>query len=199
MWKNSCCWRIICTCWRRRFYSPGREVIYWQHYLDVDSYSLSAEARDLILCLCSDAEDRLGNGFSPYAPSPDPLVPSTVRGCEEIKNHPFFHGLDLRSIRKQLSPHRPQLQHDLDTSNFEDFTDTPSPVEGWGGHSGEEENWAGIQPFLHFTFRRFFDNGGEEERTPRLMLKEPPSYEKAVSPAEGSETGKKKAKEAVYV
>ncbi|XP_055351051.1 serine/threonine-protein kinase LATS2-like isoform X3 [Paramacrobiotus metropolitanus] len=175
------------------------QVIYWQHYLDVDSYSLSAEARDLILCLCSDAEDRLGNGFSPYAPSPDPLVPSTVRGCEEIKNHPFFHGLDLRSIRKQLSPHRPQLQHDLDTSNFEDFTDTPSPVEGWGGHSGEEENWAGIQPFLHFTFRRFFDNGGEEERTPRLMLKEPPSYEKAVSPAEGSETGKKKAKEAVYV
>lgn len=49
-------------------------------------------------------------------------------GADEIKAHPFFHGLDWKRLAKKevAAPFKPKIQHQLDTSNFsDDFTKMP--------------------------------------------------------------------------
>lgn len=111
---------------------------------------LSSEARDLILRLCTNPERRLG-----------------ANGIEELKNHPFFASVDWDyGVSRMQAPYRPQIASPTDTSNF-DAVDEPERMS-----SDEEappvENEAvapkqGRHPehaFYEFTFRRFFDDGG---------------------------------------
>lgn len=109
--------------------------------------NLSQSATDLIIRLCCGPEARLG-----------------IKGADEIKKHPFFHGINFNGLRRQKSPYKPKITHATDTSNF----DPIDPERIRGSDSDEEikkpdhpEN--GKHPehaFFEFTFRRFFDDGG---------------------------------------
>ncbi|XP_072645812.1 ribosomal protein S6 kinase alpha-4 isoform X2 [Canis lupus baileyi] len=60
--------------------------------------------------LCKDPKKRLGAG---------------PQGAQEVKNHPFFQGLDWAALaaRKVPAPFRPQIRSELDVGNFaEEFT-----------------------------------------------------------------------------
>ncbi|XP_008565673.1 PREDICTED: ribosomal protein S6 kinase alpha-4, partial [Galeopterus variegatus] len=68
-------------------------------------------AQDLLQrLLCKDPKKRLGAG---------------PQGAQEVKNHPFFQGLDWSALaaRKIPAPFRPQIRSELDVGNFaEEFT-----------------------------------------------------------------------------
>ncbi|XP_022261454.1 ribosomal protein S6 kinase alpha-4 isoform X1 [Canis lupus familiaris] len=68
-------------------------------------------AQDLLQrLLCKDPKKRLGAG---------------PQGAQEVKNHPFFQGLDWAALaaRKVPAPFRPQIRSELDVGNFaEEFT-----------------------------------------------------------------------------
>lgn len=79
------------------------QVINWQSYLHIPvEAQLSDEATDLILKLCTSAENRLGR-----------------RGADSIKAHPFFKNFNFNDLRKQEAPYKPKFKHALDTSNFD--------------------------------------------------------------------------------
>ena len=65
---------------------------------------MSPEAKDLIQKLLSDADDRLG-----------------AHGAAEVKEHPFFQGIDFDCISQRRAPYVPKVDHELDTQNFERF------------------------------------------------------------------------------
>ncbi|XP_039219326.1 ribosomal protein S6 kinase alpha-4 isoform X1 [Crotalus tigris] len=69
------------------------------------------EARDLLQkLLCKDPKKRLGSGPT---------------GAQEIKEHPFFRGLDWVELaaRQVRPPFKPLIRHELDVRNFaEEFT-----------------------------------------------------------------------------
>lgn len=53
-------------------------------------------------------------------------------GLKEIRRHPFFESIDWIALerRKITPPHIPKIKDELDTSNFDTYTDTPlSPPE----------------------------------------------------------------------
>ncbi|XP_064432303.1 ribosomal protein S6 kinase alpha-4 isoform X4 [Mirounga angustirostris] len=68
-------------------------------------------AQDLLRrLLCKDPKKRLGAG---------------PQGAQEVRNHPFFQGLDWAALaaRKIPAPFRPQIRSELDVGNFaEEFT-----------------------------------------------------------------------------
>ncbi|XP_011848882.1 PREDICTED: ribosomal protein S6 kinase alpha-4 isoform X1 [Mandrillus leucophaeus] len=68
-------------------------------------------AQDLLQrLLCKDPKKRLGAG---------------PQGAQEVRNHPFFQGLDWAALaaRKIPAPFRPQIRSELDVGNFaEEFT-----------------------------------------------------------------------------
>jgi len=64
----------------------------------------SREAKDLILRLLTDRENRLGNN-----------------GAGEIKAHPFFRGIDWNNLRNTKAPMAPHLRSEIDTSYFDEY------------------------------------------------------------------------------
>ncbi|KAG8190216.1 hypothetical protein JTE90_011937 [Oedothorax gibbosus] len=124
------------------------KVINWETSLLIPKKAKVAdEATDLILNLCCVAEQRLGRN-----------------GIDEIKRHPFFRDIDFkRDLRKQPAPYVPNIKHATDTSNFD-------PVDSDKIHSESSDDERSNDPgdpkhpehaFLEFTFRRFFDDGGQ--------------------------------------
>ncbi|XP_066280404.1 ribosomal protein S6 kinase alpha-5-like [Branchiostoma lanceolatum] len=84
------------------------------------SRSFSAEVKDLLMkLLMKDPQSRLGSGS---------------RGGEEVKEHPFFKGINWEdlSAKRVPAPFTPIITNEMDTSNFsEEFTDmtpTDSPA-----------------------------------------------------------------------
>lgn len=73
---------------------------------------ISEEAKDLLRRLIADPDERLG-----------------TNGVEEIKNHPFFRGVDWENLRKVKAPLIPKLKGKTDTSNFENFEEETSWFE----------------------------------------------------------------------
>lgn len=128
------------------------KVINWETTLHIPKQAeLSPQAKDLILRLCTSPEKRLGKN-----------------GIEEIKNHPFFAHVDWSyGVRRMQAPYRPRIASPTDTSNFDPVEESErmSSDEG-GAASVANETVAprqGKHPehaFYEFTFRRFFDDGG---------------------------------------
>jgi serine/threonine protein kinase len=84
-----------------------RKIINWKHTLSFpDDCQISNEAKDLIMRLCCDQHHRLGRG-----------------GVSEIKNHPFFKGIDWDNIRELNAPIVPELKDQYDTKYFDTFED----------------------------------------------------------------------------
>jgi serine/threonine kinase 38 len=77
----------------------------WRKTLTIpDEAKLSKESTDILKRLLCDAENRLGSG-----------------GIHEIKNHPFFKGLDWENLRNSKSPFSPKIKDEEDCSRFDKF------------------------------------------------------------------------------
>eukprot|EP00298_Acanthocystis_sp_HF-20_P005489 c15639_g1_i2.p1 GENE.c15639_g1_i2~~c15639_g1_i2.p1 ORF type:complete len:481 (+),score=188.99 c15639_g1_i2:31-1443(+) len=117
-----------------------RKILFWKDTLKFPyDANISAEAEDLIRKLMCDRKDRLGQG-----------------GAQEIKDHPFFKGIDWEKIANQEAPYIPEVRGELDTSNFDDFDDegnlfsrdpnTKKPLP----HRNQ-----GDMNFVGYTYKRF--------------------------------------------
>jgi len=123
-----------------------------------DDIKISYEAQDLIEKLVCDRNARLGNN-----------------GADEIKQHPFFRGVNWESIRSSAAPFVPTLKSPTDTSNFEEYEEIPEEEEE---QRFQEASRKGLKiptekdlPFIGYTFTGF--DGGRrgsagKERRPTL-------------------------------
>jgi hypothetical protein len=105
----------------------------------------------ILLTLCSlitSADQRLGRN-----------------GADEIKNHPFFAGVDWNTLRDIEAPFKPQLQSITDTSYFptdelENVPDAPAVAammaQQQANNAGLPEPAAGDSglPFIGYTYKR---------------------------------------------
>jgi serine/threonine kinase 38 len=66
--------------------------------------NLTPEARDVLKRFLCDADNRLG-----------------ANGVQEIKEHPFFKGLDWENLRNTKSPFIPNVKDEEDCTRFDDF------------------------------------------------------------------------------
>jgi len=82
-----------------------QKILNWKRTLIIPhEMNLSTAASDLIKRLACNPEQRLGKN-----------------GVDEIKNHPFFLGINWTNIRGTTSPNVPQLTSETDVSNFDHF------------------------------------------------------------------------------
>lgn len=87
-----------------------QKIVRWKHFLEFpDDMQASADAVDLLKNLLTDGPTRIG---------------TREGGIQEIKDHPFFYGIDWNTIRSQQAPFKPTLQSELDTSYFDQFDDS---------------------------------------------------------------------------
>lgn len=73
--------------------------------------------------------------------------------AEDIKRHPFFHGVDWRGIRNVRPPYMPFVRHSLDTKYFDDEgpvsdIDSTSSIEEDGTHPAKGANVSAAPPPL---------------------------------------------------
>ena len=81
------------------------KVLHHEKYLNFPSkIKMSPEAQDLIRKLITDSKDRLGRN-----------------GCDEIKQHPFFKGINWNKIRDMKPPFIPNVKNNYDVKYFEKF------------------------------------------------------------------------------
>ncbi|CCF56171.1 hypothetical protein KAFR_0A07370 [Kazachstania africana CBS 2517] len=116
-----------------------------------DDIHISYEAEDLIRRLLSHADQRLGRHG----------------GADEIKNHPFFRGVDWNTIRQVEAPYIPKLSSITDTRFFptdelENVPDSPAMVHAAKQREemmkqGNVNNGAVKEdlPFIGYTYSRF--------------------------------------------
>ncbi|PWN97899.1 AGC/NDR/NDR protein kinase [Tilletiopsis washingtonensis] len=149
---NECDWWSLgaimfeCLCGYPPFCSENahdtyRKILAWRETLQFpDDIHLSPEAEDLIRRLICAPDNRLGRN-----------------GAQEIREHPFFTGVDWNSIRNIDAPFVPHLKSVTDTSYFptEDYQDVPDVPSGADTGAGATRDLA----FLGFTFRRYLDLG----------------------------------------
>lgn len=82
-----------------------------------------------------------------------------------MKGHPFFKKVDFdKGLRKQVAPHIPRIECDIDTSNFDEI-DPDKLRKSASSDSNKSDNelldnGKPFHGFFEFTFRRFFDGGG---------------------------------------
>ncbi|XP_044534997.1 serine/threonine-protein kinase 38-like [Gracilinanus agilis] len=129
-----------------------RKVMNWKETLVFPpEVPISEKAKDLILRFCIDSENRIGNS-----------------GIEEIKDHPFFEGVDWGHIRERPAAIPIEIKSIDDTSNFDEFpeSDILQPVPNTTEPDYKSKDWV----FLNYTYKRF------EGLTQRGSI---PSYMKA--------------------
>ncbi len=107
-----------------------RKILAWRETLYFpDDVHLSHEAEDLVRRLITGSESRLN--------------------VEQIKSHPFFHGVDWNSIRNVEAPFVPQLKSITDTSYFptedlENVDPNPNPTPTAPGQMASLEGEGGL-------------------------------------------------------
>ncbi|XP_022771289.1 serine/threonine-protein kinase tricorner-like isoform X2 [Durio zibethinus] len=88
--------------------STCRKIINWKTHLKFpEEAKLSAEAKDLISKLLCNVNQRLGS-----------------KGAGEIKDHPWFQGVDWDGIYQMDAAFIPEVNGELDTQNFEKFDES---------------------------------------------------------------------------
>lgn len=147
---NECDWWSLgaimfeCLCGYPPFCSENahdtyRKILAWRETLQFpDDIHLSPEAEDMIRRLITAPENRLGRN-----------------SANEIKDHPFFAGVDWSTIRQIDAPFIPQLKSITDTSYFptEDYQDVPETPAGADIGVGSKD-----LAFLGYTYRRYESN-----------------------------------------
>ena len=69
-----------------------------------DEPKLSAVSKDILKKLICDSDTRLGRN-----------------GCDEIKAHPFFNGMDWDKLRDLTPPYIPEVKSEISNENFDAF------------------------------------------------------------------------------
>lgn len=86
-----------------------QKIVRWKHFLEFpEDVNVSPDAVDLLQQLLTDASKRIGTRSG---------------GIQEIKDHPFFNGVDWDNIRNVDAPFKPQVSTTLDTKYFDEFDD----------------------------------------------------------------------------
>ncbi len=74
-----------------------KKIQNWRRELIIpDDVEVSRQAVDLIYKLIADPRDRLG-----------------LNGVEEIKAHPFFHGINWKELKNKKSPYVPEMKSSI--------------------------------------------------------------------------------------
>eukprot|EP00299_Pterocystis_sp_00344_P007850 c2731_g1_i1.p1 GENE.c2731_g1_i1~~c2731_g1_i1.p1 ORF type:complete len:521 (+),score=122.44 c2731_g1_i1:52-1563(+) len=119
-----------------------RKILCWKDTLRFpEDANISAEAKDLILRLVCDRTNRLGS----------------ARGVAEIKEHPFFNGVDWDNIVNQQAPFIPEVKSEVDTSNFDQFDEEEnffSPSDNNNSSSLVYKSDKDMS-FVGYTYKRF--------------------------------------------
>lgn len=118
--------------WNNSSQSIQDRIMSWKKYLKIpNDRQLSDEVIDLIKGLICDPEDRL-----------------CQNGISDIQSHPFFKGIDWKSIRSKKAPFEPKLKNELDTSHFE--SEAPFPEQTFDSSVPHNE-------MDHFTYKNFWN------------------------------------------
>ncbi|KAJ3925789.1 MAG: kinase-like domain-containing protein [Lentinula lateritia] len=113
-----------------------QKIMQWQQFLMFpDDVHLSEEAEDIVRRLITGAERRLN--------------------VDQIKQHPFFYGVDWDSIRSIDAPFVPRLRSITDTSYFPTDEIEQAPEDAPADSSEASKDLA----FLGYTFKRFTISG----------------------------------------
>lgn len=122
-----------------------RKIINWQESLIIpEDIHLSPEAESLIRSLLTSSDKRLGRHG----------------GAEEIKQHPFFRGVDWELIRRVDAPFIPKLRSITDTRFFptdelENVPDSPAMSRAHQQVEATGQNTKEDLPFIGYTYSRF--------------------------------------------
>ena len=124
-----------------------RKILNWQETLQIpEDIHLSAELEDLIRRLLTNSDNRLGRHG----------------GAEEIKQHPFFRGVDWDTIRKVDAPFIPKLRSITDTRFFptdelENVPELPALSKAMEQRDIDQnkKNVKEDLPFIGYTYSRF--------------------------------------------
>lgn len=125
-----------------------RKILNWQDSLQIpEDIHLSPELEDLIKRLLTSSDNRLGR----------------YGGADEIKQHPFFRGVDWDLIRKVDAPFIPKLRSITDTRFFptdelENVPDSPAlnkAMEQREMIMKQGKNVKEDLPFIGYTYSRF--------------------------------------------
>ncbi|XP_076311941.1 serine/threonine-protein kinase tricornered-like isoform X4 [Tachypleus tridentatus] len=116
-----------------------RKVINWKETLMFPpEVPISNEPKDLIQRFCYEVERRMGS-----------------RGeLEEVKEHPFFKGVDWEHIRERPAAILVEIKSIDDTSNFDEFPDVDLQIPSAPSFMEDPQNgkdWV----FANYSFRRF--------------------------------------------
>lgn len=121
-----------------------RKIINWQESMVIpEDIHLSPEAEDLIRSLLTSSDKRLGRHG----------------GADEIKQHPFFRGVDWESIRRVDAPFIPKLRSITDTRFFptdelENVPDSPAMSRAHQQQAANDNSKEDL-PFIGYTYSRF--------------------------------------------
>lgn len=122
-----------------------RKIINWQESLIIpEDIHLSPEAESLIRSLLTSSDKRLGRHG----------------GADEIKQHPFFRGVDWELIRRVDAPFIPKLRSITDTRFFptdelENVPDSPAMSRAQQQEDANGQNAKEDLPFIGYTYSRF--------------------------------------------
>lgn len=122
-----------------------RKIVNWQESLVIpEDIHLSPEAEDLIRSLLTSSDKRLGRHG----------------GANEIKQHPFFRGVDWETIRRVDAPFIPKLRSITDTRFFptdelENVPDSPAISRANQQQEADGTNIKEDLPFIGYTYSRF--------------------------------------------
>ena len=120
-----------------------KKILDWRNTLNIrPEANISKEAEDILRRLINDPETRLGGN-----------------GAEEIKNHPFFKGIDWNHIKETLTPpFVPELKNNYDTKYFDEFEEDepfyPINNDNQKGKKYQKKDMC----FVAFTYNREDDN-----------------------------------------
>lgn len=96
--------------------------------------------RNSLIC---DADNRLGR----------------LGGGHEIKQHPFFRGVQWDGLRRIRAPFEPRLQSNVDTQYFPideiPQTDTSAMLRAQTAAQGDDVSTEMSLPFIGYTYKRF--------------------------------------------
>eukprot|EP01111_Echinosteliopsis_oligospora_P017939 TRINITY_DN7979_c0_g1_i1.p1 TRINITY_DN7979_c0_g1~~TRINITY_DN7979_c0_g1_i1.p1 ORF type:complete len:527 (-),score=118.88 TRINITY_DN7979_c0_g1_i1:93-1673(-) len=123
---------------------------------------ISPDAEDLIKKLLCDRTYRLGS-----------------QDVSEIKEHPFFRGINWDTLREQPAPFVPSLKNPADTSYFEEYEEMPSDSEELpdvpsppGGSSTRRKKKSVAEkdiPFIGYTYRSFDGFNSKKTNKPTVV------------------------------
>ena len=82
-----------------------QKIMHWKKTFAIpDEPKLSDNSKDILKRLICDSDTRLGRN-----------------GCDEIKAHPFFTGMDWDGLRDLVPPYIPEIKNEISNENFDAF------------------------------------------------------------------------------